>query len=112
MNLDITVVSRTGYTFLDVLSDVGGLEAIVVSFMAIAIQIINHNDMDTFLVTFLYKTEEGNFTRNEISGVKEWLKDHLNGKLTFCCKRNKRQDMIVKARELLDAETDVINLVK
>ena len=33
MNKDLTIVQRTGYTFLDVLSDVGGLMGILVSVM-------------------------------------------------------------------------------
>ena len=56
MNLDITLIERNGYTILDVLSDVGGLQGILISAFAFIISFLNHNDLENYLVSKLYKS--------------------------------------------------------
>lgn len=105
MNLDQTLIARTGYTFLDVLSDVGGLESIVISTVAIVIQIWNHNRFDTYLASNLFTTraapssgatmEPERFSASEISGLRECLLDSCFGNWLFkCCKRSRRHETI------------------
>ena len=43
MNFDLTIIERDGYTILDVLSDVGGLQGILISAISVTLSIINHN---------------------------------------------------------------------
>lgn len=128
MNLDQTVISRTGYTFLDVLSDVGGLSSIVISALSIIIAVFNHNHFDTFLVTQLFKpaepradgkgsssnamSEAERFSTSEISGVKEFFLDSCPSALFRCCKRNRKQTIIMKARSLYQQETDIVRLIR
>ena len=43
MNLDQKVISRAGYTFVDFLSDIGGLQGLVISGVGYIIAVWNYN---------------------------------------------------------------------
>ena len=55
MNLDKVTMARTGYTFLDVLSDVGGIQGMFLSFFGSVLCILNYNHFDNYLASRLYK---------------------------------------------------------
>ena len=55
MNLDQLVVVREGYTFLDLLSDIGGLQGILFSSVGFFIAFCNYNMLDNYMVTKLYR---------------------------------------------------------
>ena len=57
MNLDLLEVQRSGYTILDVLADVGGLDGILVQFSSLVISILNFNTLESYLVSKLYKQQ-------------------------------------------------------
>jgi len=54
MNADLTVVERHVLTILDVLSDVGGLEAIIVFVFGSFVTIFNHNNLENYLTLNLF----------------------------------------------------------
>ena len=49
MNRDLMTLSRTGYTPLDVLSDIGGMQSMIMSMMALFVGIWNHSHFDNFM---------------------------------------------------------------
>ena len=51
------MIERTGYTVLDILSDVGGLQGIFVTVIFLFLSVLNHNDLDNYLVSKLFKSE-------------------------------------------------------
>ena len=51
MNLDQILIERTGYTILDILSDVGGILGIFVSGISFILSILNYNYLDNYLVS-------------------------------------------------------------
>lgn len=57
-NLNQTIIARDGYTYFDILSDIGGMQSILISFIVIFISIWNYNMLDNFLVTRLYKVNK------------------------------------------------------
>ena len=57
MNLSQRVVARDGYTFLDYLSDIGGMQGMLISLLIYLMTIFNHNYFDNWMVTRLYKME-------------------------------------------------------
>ena len=57
MNMDLSIVQRTGYTLLDVLSDVGGLQGILISGFALFLSIVNHSSLENYLVSKTFKFE-------------------------------------------------------
>ena len=58
MNLDQKVISRAGYTFVDFLSDIGGLQGLLISGVGYIIAVWNYNQFDNHMVTRLYKMEK------------------------------------------------------
>ena len=47
MALTRTVINRTNYTILDVLSDVGGLESVLASFVSFLLGALNYNNLNS-----------------------------------------------------------------
>ena len=56
MSADLTLIQRNGYTFLDILSDVGGLQGILISAFSILLLAFNYKQLDSYMATKLYKT--------------------------------------------------------
>ena len=48
-------VERSGYTILDLLSDIGGIEAILFSFFAVIISVFNYKNFANTLASKFYK---------------------------------------------------------
>ena len=55
MNLDQLVIARDGYTFLDFVSDIGGMQGMLISGCAFVLTIYNYGHLDNFLVSKLYR---------------------------------------------------------
>ena len=55
MNLGLQVISRDGYTILDWLSDIGGIQGIFISGLAIFIGFWNHNYLENYMAIKLYQ---------------------------------------------------------
>jgi hypothetical protein len=53
-NLDRTVIERSNYTILDVLSDVGGLESVLASAIALFLSILNYNNLENSMIKQLF----------------------------------------------------------
>ena len=49
MNLDLLFVSRDGYTAIDALSDIGGIESIIISGITIFLSIWNYKHFDSYM---------------------------------------------------------------
>ena len=58
MNLSLQQVERSGYNILDLLSDVGGIQGLLVSFIGIILGVMNYNNFDNFMASRLYKIKD------------------------------------------------------
>ena len=67
LNLDQTVVTRNGYTILDVLSDMGGFQRVLYSFFSFIAYILNMSNFDSYLASKLYKLSDNSKTLDMIS---------------------------------------------
>ena len=57
-----------GYTFLDVLSDIGGIQSIIASTIVIILTILNHNNLDNHLIARFYKRKaEPKASQNKVN---------------------------------------------
>ena len=56
-NLHLQLLSRSGYTVLDYLSDVGGVHSIMISLAFFLVSCQNYNSIENFMVTKLYQFE-------------------------------------------------------
>ena len=55
MNLNKKTLIRSSYYVIDVLSDIGGISGIMMSFFAIILSIWNYNHFDNYMVSKLFK---------------------------------------------------------
>ena len=88
MNLDMNLVERSGYTVLDILSDVGGLLAILISGVSFILSIFNYNFLENYLVYKLFKSKAVSLTTTQSEMIKEFcLSNYLLSRLACCCKK-------------------------
>ena len=59
MNLDVVRIARDGYTVIDMLSDIGGMEAIIISGITIFLSFWNYKHFDSYMASNLYKLAGG-----------------------------------------------------
>ena len=58
MNYDKKVFEREHYTVLDFLSDIGGVQSIFMTTLAIVLAVINRKHPETFMASRLFKISE------------------------------------------------------
>ena len=123
MNLDLAKVSRSGYTFIDVLSDIGGIQSILISGITILMSIFSYNHFDEYMATRLFRTKPKNQQIDNIIKEKPdqlqptkyfnscfYVADLLPAKIR-CCKKSRRQRSLEKARQNMDEEFNVIQII-
>ena len=88
MNLDMNLIERSGYTVLDVLSDVGGLQGILISGISFILSIFNYNYLENYLVFKLFKSKAVSLMTTQSEMIKEfYLSNCLLSRLACCCKK-------------------------
>ncbi len=55
MNLSQYAISRDGYTFLDWLGDIGGMQGMLISGATVFVSIWNYNQLENYMVSKLFK---------------------------------------------------------
>ena len=94
MSLDLLIVARNGYTVLDILSDVGGIESILISGVTLFLSVWNYRHFDSYMVSQLYCSPEAEMRDFKQTGklfnVKLFCIDLLPGWLGCCCRLDKR----------------------
>ena len=55
MNFDVVRLQRDGYTLIDILSDIGGMEAILISGISLFLSLWNYKHFDSHMASNLYK---------------------------------------------------------
>ena len=97
MNLDQKTLARTGYNVLDVLSDVGGIQGILMSGFGIILSIFNYNNFENYLASRIYIVQRS--ATGNVSEIKptrflnfyEWLYDLIPRFLRCnCCNKTKK----------------------
>ena len=86
MNLDLGIIQRTGYNVLDVLSDIGGIQSMIITTLSCFIGIWNYKYFDTYLASKLYKIKtkvDGGYgkpkfiTPNRYCNIGNYFMDHF-----------------------------------
>ena len=70
MNLNQLIVARDGYTILDFISDVGGIQSLLFSGVAIFVGIWNYHYNENLLVSKLYRISSTSLTQAEVKAGK------------------------------------------
>ena len=55
MDLDMDVINRVGYNVIDMLSDIGGIQSIIMTTFALILTVLNYNYFDSYMAQNLYK---------------------------------------------------------
>ena len=109
------MIERANYTFLGVLSDVGGLSSVIASVFASLLAIINYNNLNAHMTTKLYKFRgtdasgsEGNLYKpSKIVNIISFFMEVLPS-FCVCCKKPRRIQQLEAAMDKLNEETDLI----
>ena len=118
-NIDLTYLKRDGYTILDVLSDIGGVSAALITPVLVILSIVNYNHLESYMASKLYHVEQEQpsfnetqtYTPTKCGNIGEYMIDTLPSCLV-CCKKSQQQRRIQRARESLEQEMDILELVK
>ena len=117
MNMDAVKVTRSVYTFFDLLGNVGGLAGILFSIVAFLHSICKFNAGENSLVEQLYQ-EAVDTDLPEASGqssCKEWMRSCFPSCLlprSRCLREGKKDKLYAAGRDLLVAELDVVKMLR
>ena len=105
MNYSLEVINRTGYTILDILSDIGGIQGILISVFSIILAIFNYKFFDSYIASRLYKLQRPDagdvtkykkeihrstfFTPTKTANVLEYLVDQVILSCLICCSKTR-----------------------
>ena len=127
MNLDLRVIARSGYTLLDWVSDVGGMQGMLISLIVFLLSIWNFNQFDNFMVHRLFKSvhkdnslseqtkgEKAFLDASQLQNLREYGHDCLPGCLQRrkCCRKSHRDKAFSKGRRKLSDETSIIEIIR
>ena len=130
MNLDVIEIKRQNYDILQLLSDIGGIQGLLLSGVAYLLSIWNYKMFDNNMVGHLYKLErpseadtrriKDSFKESEhmkprhLYNPKEYFRDTLPSWVCFCksCKPDRLERGFEKARQQMQRETNIIEIVK
>ena len=126
LNLNLRHIEREGYQSLDLLSDVGGIWAILSGVFSALLTVLNFNNLDTFMASRLFKIKKENadvvkyenyseqsnyFSPPKFDNLKQYAMRVLPQKLV-CCKQSRKERAIAKAIKAMDDEIDIIEMIK
>ena len=114
---------RIYYTFLDMLSDIGGIQAIIVGFLAGLLSAIKHDYFDDYLVSSLYKlapssatAQDGEkFELDKYCNILGCLRDTL---MSASCRsavrsrQGRKECAMIEARQKLMQELNRVDIVR
>ena len=124
---DLDKVRRVYYNFLDAVSDIGGIMAVIGFCISMWLSIWNFKHMDNYIVSQLFRSPEsttapicvnGSTAMGEPIIVKrysnflEYILSLLPATCLRCRKKNRNQRRLEKARALMNAEINLIEIVK
>ena len=130
MNLDVINIKRQNYDVLQLLSDIGGIQGLLVSGFAYLVSIWNYKMFDNNIVHHLYKLvrpsetdsrrikdsfkESDHMKPRLFFNPKEYFRDTLPSRVCFCksCKPDRLERGFQKARERMQRETNILEIIK
>ena len=129
-SLDLKVIMREGYTILDYLSDIGGMQGVFQSTLIMLLSISNYKYIDSFLVSQLFNFKkpppkipifQNNHTSSptqmvpyKCDSLKQWLRDTLPSCMFRAkfCRPDFRTKAFNKAYGKLTSEINAIDLIR
>ena len=124
--MDRIELERRAYTFLDVLSDCGGIQAVLISLLSGFLSVINYSHFDSYMASRLFKIKKEDadtvqyksyfdksnfFFPPKTGNIKACYMNHMP-KCAVCCKKDRKQRGIHKSIQALNNEIDIIEMIK
>ena len=112
LSMDVTLIERKGYTLLDVLSDVGGMQGFLISGTSLLLSILNYNQLDNYLVSKLFRSESVTLIASQKENILDFCLSKLIPSKLVCCRKKRKQIVMERARAALEKEVDVIQMIR
>lgn len=116
MSRDLVVIQRTGYTVLDLLSDVGGLQGILLYAISLLLSIANSDQLTQYLVEKLFKVNSANNCKVNQAVTASDSSKHSSScvlpRSLACCARSRKKRALEQAQAALNKETDIVKLIQ
>ena len=108
------------------MGDIGGVQAILISFFQFILFFLNYRYFDSYMASKLYKIkkpedeeqksktyfERSNFFKpSKVKNLRDYVIDSLPNRLK-CCKETRQERAIKKAITQMDREIDIIEMIK
>ena len=122
---------RKCYSFLDLLSDMGGMIGVLMGFFSSVVGCFNFNNFDNFMISRLFKVKKINAKTNQSNSYFQRAEfiDHSNYRNILeyfidkmpcmkricccqCCRKSRSQRGMDKAREQILKETNIVEIIK
>ena len=99
---DLEVILRRNYHIIDLLSDIGGVQAIVFSLIAFILSIFNYQHFDTHMASQLFKVQKQGL--DKYSGDFELFSPTFAGNtkeffVDLCCRRCAKKGIFRKSKQ-------------
>ena len=120
LSQDLIHYERTGYTLLDLLSDIGGIQGLAYSFLSMTVGLFSNGIVNEYLVYQLYNlhpkdsqksqamSSEVTFSRPCCRGFKL----SLISLFSCCCRFNRKEKALMRAFEKYEQESDFVELIR
>ena len=126
MSLDKHVITREHFSVLDLLGDIGGVQAILISLIQFILFFLNYHHFDQFMASKLFKIKKPEdeeqksktyferstfFKPSKLRNLRDYMIDSLPKRLKRC-KETRQERAIKKAITQMDQEIDIIEIIK
>ena len=126
MSKDLILIQRNGYTLLDILSDVGGMQGFLLSVAGFFVGMLRYHDADAYLLSRLFDTSQRETGAKVIaeadssqevdvetrSRIKYFCFQRILCDNRLCFKREKKEIVIETAYAQFLQEADLVHMIR
>ena len=120
VNANLTLIQRSGYHIIDLLSDVGGLQGLLISAISVFLSVWNYRNLENYLAVKLFKFENTDSVElgsakavpSQVQTLKLFCMDKVLPSKLVCCRRDARQSAMERAHEALEKELDILEVIR
>ena len=131
LDLDRKFIIRKCYSFLDLLSDMGGMIGILMGFFSSVVGCFNFNNFDNYMVSRLFKVKKIDAKTNKSNSYfqradfidpsnyhncLEYFIDKIPCLKRYycckCCRKDRAQRGMDKARKYIQKEINIVEIIK
>ena len=119
VNPHLPVVSRSNYTVLDVMSDVGGLAEVLFLFVSLGVSLLNYKNLNSFLTAKLYKMKAhsdpetlANLTPTKCCNIRDFIFDCLPLRCQRKWRLPRKQILMREGHRRVNKERDIVNVFR